>query len=246
MPPVTDNAICIRRWDFSETSQTVSLFLRSHGIVRGIVKGAKRARGGFDGGIDLLTHGQVVAIVKPARDLAAVTQWRVLDTFRALREHLAANRAGLYMADLIHHMLTEHDPHPRLFDALCSALHGLGDVDQINRTLLGFEWTVLLESGFRPQLERDAETGAELPPSTATLGFSATAGGVVADTGGPDRWRVRRETIDLLRAVAAGKPIDDTDAAGHGRAARLLAVYIRELLGAEPKSMRWAFPDLRI
>ncbi|MHC4101381.1 MAG: DNA repair protein RecO, partial [Planctomycetota bacterium] len=218
----------------------------SHGIVRGMVKGAKRPRGGFEGGIDLLTHGQVAAIIKPARDLATVTQWRVLDTFRALREHLDANRAGLYMADLIHHMLTEHDPHPRLFDALRAALSGLGDLGRINQTLLRFEWTVLLESGFRPQLDRDAETGVELSTSTDTLGFSPTAGGIVTDTGGPDRWRVRRETIDLLRAVAAGESTDDADAKRHGRAARLLAVYIRELLGTEPKSMRWAFPDLRI
>ena len=246
MPSVTDNAICIRRWDYSETSLTVSMFLRSHGVVRGMAKGAKRARGGFEGGIDLLTLGQVAAIIKPARDLATVTQWRVLNTFRALREHLGANRAGLYMADLIHHMLTEHDPHPRLFDALQSALSGLEDLGRIEQTLLRFEWTLLLETGFRPQLDRDVETGGELSSATDTLGFSPTAGGVVADTGGPDRWRVRRETIDLLRAVAAGEPTDSTDATGHGRAARLLAVYIRELLGAEPKSMRWAFPDLRI
>jgi DNA repair protein RecO (recombination protein O) len=246
MPTVTDNAICIRRWDYAETSQTVSLFLRSHGIVRGLVKGAKRARGGFEGGIDLLTHGQVVAIIKPARDLATVTQWRMISTFRALREQLGANRAGLYMADLVHHMLTEHDPHPRLFDALRSALSGLGDPERVDETLLRFEWTILLETGFRPQLERDAETGGELTPTKATLGFSPTAGGIVADTGGPDRWRVRRETIDLLRAVAADEPTDEADATGHGRAARLLAVYIRELLGTEPKSMRWAFPDLRI
>jgi DNA repair protein RecO (recombination protein O) len=246
MPTVTDNAICIRRWDFSETSQTVSLFLRSHGVVRGMVKGAKRARGGFEGGIDLLTHGQVVAIVKPARDLATVTQWRLRDTFRALREHLGANRAGLYMADLVHHMVTEHDPHPDLFDALRSGLERLADLDRIDRTLLDFEWTVLLETGFRPQIECDAETGAALAPDAATLGFSATAGGVVADTGAADRWRVRRETIELLRAVAAGRPTDDADGTHHRRAARLLAAYIREVLGSEPKSMRWAFPDLRI
>jgi DNA repair protein RecO (recombination protein O) len=244
MPTLTDNAICIRRWDFSETSQTVSLFLRGHGIVRGVVKGAKRARGGFEGGIDLLTLGQVVAIVKPARDLATVTQWRLLDSFRALREHLGANRAGLYMADLVHHMLTEHDPHPALFDALRSSLEGLGDVGRIDVALLGFEWTVLRETGFRPELDRDAETGRALPPEAATLGFSAAAGGVVADTGGPDRWRVRRETIELLRAMAAGRRTPDADAAHPRRAARLLAAYIREVLGSEPKSMRWAFPDL--
>ena len=82
----------------------------------------------------------------------------------ALREHLGANRAGLYMADLVHHMLTEHDPHPRLFDALRSSLGGLGDPGRVDETLLRFEWTILLETGFRPQLERDAETGGEVTP----------------------------------------------------------------------------------
>ena len=42
MPTISDYAICIRRWDFSETSQTVSLFTRESGIIRGLAKGAKR------------------------------------------------------------------------------------------------------------------------------------------------------------------------------------------------------------
>ena len=88
MPTVTDNAICIRRWDYSETSQTVSLFMRDHGLVRGIVKGAKRAGGGFDGGVDVLTHGQVVMILTPSRELATVTAWHVLEVFRPLRERV--------------------------------------------------------------------------------------------------------------------------------------------------------------
>ena len=56
MPTITDQAIVIRRWDFSETSQTVSLFTRDHGIVRGLAKGAKREKGDFSGGLDLLTR----------------------------------------------------------------------------------------------------------------------------------------------------------------------------------------------
>jgi len=244
MPTVTDNAICIRRWDYSETSQTVSLLMRDHGIVRGIVKGAKRTGGGFDGGIDLLTHGQVVAIVSPARDLATVTAWHVLEIFRPLRAHLGANRAGLYMADLVHHMLTEHDPHPRLFDALRDALAALGQPDRLATTLLEWVWILLSQTGYTPQLDHDAETGAPLDTETSTLAFSPTAGGVVADTAAPDRWRVRRETVELLRAVAAGRLPDRADPLQLDRANRLLAAYIRSLLGREPKSLKWIYPDL--
>ena len=244
MPTVTDNAICIRRWDYSETSQTVSLFMRDHGLVRGIVKGAKRAGGGFDGGVDVLTHGQVVMILKPSRDLATVTAWHVLEAFRPLRERLAANRAGLYMADLVHHMLTDHDAHPPLFDALRESLAALGDPERVGRTLLLWVWALLCETGYQPQLDCDTETGTALPADAPTLAFSATAGGVVADTGLGDRWRVRRETIDLLREIAAGRPPPAIEPQRLERANRLLAAYIRALLGREPPAMKWIYPDL--
>ena len=122
MPTISDYAICIRRWDFSETSQTVSLFTRESGIIRGLAKGAKREKGKFSGGFDLLTLGQVVAIVKPGRDLATLTEWDLQETNRHLRANLKVNKTALYIADLIHHMLTDHDPHQALFDQLRGTL----------------------------------------------------------------------------------------------------------------------------
>src|SRR4051812_28677764 len=116
MPTITDNAVVIRRWDFSETSQTVSLFTREHGVIRGLAKGAKREQGSFSGGMDLLTRGEIVAIIKSGKDLATLTAWHLQDMFRPLRQNLQANRIALYMADLVHHMIIDHDPHPRVYD----------------------------------------------------------------------------------------------------------------------------------
>ena len=56
MPAQHDQAICIRHWDYSETSQTVGLFGRTLGCFRGLAKGARRERGSFSGGLDLLTR----------------------------------------------------------------------------------------------------------------------------------------------------------------------------------------------
>ena len=245
MPTITDNAICIRHWDFSETSQTVSLFTREHGVIRGLAKGAKREKSNFSGGIDVLTRGQIVAIVKPGRDLATLTQWTLLEVYRAVRTNLQANRAGLYMAELVHQMVREADPHPILFDAFADCLAALEQPSRIDWSLLQFQWAVLRESGYEPQLQKDASTGQPLDDST-TLAFSPRAGGVVADTGQGDRWRVRRETVQLLQSVAA----ETTDLPANldradiiSRANRLLASYIREILGSQPPAMRWAFPD---
>ena len=243
MSSITDIAICIRRWDYSETSQTVSLFGRSHGILRGIVKGAKRAKGRFAGGIDLLTQGQIVAIVRPNSDLAIITEWTLNEMYRGPRDNLDANRAGLYMADLVHHMLHEHDPHPKLFDSFSQSLSALDEADRISITLLSFQWAILCETGFKPQLDHDAQTGEAFEGDEATYAFSSAAGGVVADTGTGDRWRVRSETIKLLRIVAAQQSEIDAQPATVDRANRLLASYIREVIGIEPKTMQWAFPE---
>jgi DNA repair protein RecO (recombination protein O) len=238
MATFTDTAICIRRWDFSETSQTVSLFTRGCGIIRGIAKGAKRERGTFSGGLDVLTRGQIVGVVKPGRELATLTAWHLEETYRAVRQRLGANRAGLYVADLVHHMLTDHDPHPELFDDLGDTLVRIGRDPDPGPALLRFQWRLLEEAGYRPRLE--AEGGDD---GVETLAFSARAGGVVAQPEGPDCWRVRRGTIELLRALAAGA-CPEGDAATVDRANRLLAVYVRALIGKETSAMRWAFSDL--
>ena len=88
MSTLRDEAICVRHWDFSETSQTVSLFLRDHGMLRGLAKGARRERGAFSGGFDLFTKGEIVAIVKPGRELATLTEWTLLETYPVFRRLL--------------------------------------------------------------------------------------------------------------------------------------------------------------
>lgn len=251
MPTIADLAICIRHWDFSETSQTVSLFARTHGILRSLAKGSKREKGRFSGGIDLLAKGQIVAIIKPGRDLATLTDWDLVEVHWPLRQDLAAHRTGLYFADLIHHMVTDHDPHELLFDALEAALASLRVNDEPGRefAMLRFHWALLVETGYKPELAVDAESGRTLDDAEPTLAFNPRAGGLVTDTGAsaPGRWRVRRETVTLLRELerdrehrALEAPLESVQ-----RANRLLASYLREILGQEPPTFRLVFPELK-
>ena len=211
VPTVSDIAICLRRWDYSETSQIASLLTREHGLIRALAKGAKRERGSFSGGLDILSAGRLVAIVKPGRDLATLTEWRLEQLCRVVRRDLEANRAALYMADLIQHMLTDHDPHPVLFDALLHALDELEAPDQAAEVLLKLQWRVLDETGYRPELAQDVETGADLPVDAETYAFNPRAGGLVADGAGHDRWLVRRSTVELLRSMALDQAPETTD-----------------------------------
>ena len=207
MPQVIDQAICIRHWDFSETSQTVSLFGREQGILRGLAKGAKRVGGRFSGGIDLLTRGQVVAIVKPGRELATLTDWALERTWRSLRSDLAANQAAYFMADVVQRMLPVGDPHPRLFDGFCRALDAIEDGCTAAHVVLLFQWTALDDLGFRPRVEDAADAlvgGTDEPiaffPDDGRVGRWRRCGpcsrNSAAEPIGGRKWRALRKSIE--------------------------------------------------
>lgn len=221
MPTVRDQAVCIRIWDWSETSQTVSIFARELGILRGVAKGAKREGSPFSGGLEAMTRGEVVAIVKSNErspdTLATLTAWDLQETFPAVRRSLSAFHSGLYMLDLVHHAVRDADPHAGLFDGLVLSLRRLERAGDEPLTLAWFQWLALKECGFTPELGMDVRTRGPLAIAPS-YGFSASLGGFLADPEGRGRaeaeasdpgshavtgnvWRVRAATIDLLRAL---------------------------------------------
>ncbi|MBC7773016.1 MAG: DNA repair protein RecO, partial [Pyrinomonadaceae bacterium] len=150
MPPIMDEGVCVRQWDWSETSQTVTVLCRTLGLARGLAKGAKRATHPFSGGIELLTRGRVGVIHRPSSELAIITEWDLQETFPPLRQSLAAHHVGLYFAELVQHAVHDHDPHERLYDELLLALRHLETPRDRALALRRFQWAVLVETGYMP------------------------------------------------------------------------------------------------
>jgi len=243
MTTISETAICLRRWPFPETSQVAAVLVRETGVVRGLAKGARRPKARYSGGFDGLTRGWLVAILKPGRDLAILTEWHLETVYRAIRADLAAHRAGMHMADVVLTLTNPEDPHPVLFDALVAGLEAMDEGEPPGSALLRFQLDALRDLGFAPVLDRDAETGEATHPDAPTLAFGPGAGGIVDDDGRPDRWRVRRETVELLRRSADGGGIAGDPATIH-RANRLLATFAQWVAGSALASLRWTFPDL--
>lgn len=263
MGRITDEAVCIRHWPWSETSQTVALFTAEHGVLRAVAKGSMRERGPFSGGVETLTRGGIEAIVKPAPAMALLTSWDLLDPHPGLRTSLPRFNAGNYLADLCRHAIQDGDPHPHAYAALVTALAALGGgpdrppagSDELYSVILAFQWALLEEVGLAPMLDHRVDADAPLP-DTPTLGFRADLGGFVPDPGSNDdpdtpdhthgdheTWRVRRGTLDALRRVADNDPEPPTPADSE-RAARLLAVFLASRLGVMPPATAIAFPTL--
>lgn len=248
-----DQAICIRLTDFSESSQVVTLLTQTHGKIRGLAKGARRLSPSsiakFSGGFELLTAGQIVATTKASSDLATLTEWDLQRPNVHFRRNLQSQHLGLYAADVTNALLADHDPHEASYHALFRLLEELADPANHDKALLTFHWQLLLDAGYRLQLEQDIRTGQMLPQMHNYL-FDAHAGGFTAQGAeGPGGgvsaavWKVRSATLSALQAVAAGQDLTH-DPHTLQRASKLLCVYVRAILDRELPTMKFILGDV--
>ncbi len=251
----------MRVWDWSETSQTVTLYTRAHGLVRCIAKGSKRpaTSGGwggaaFSGGLEMLTRGECTLYIKPSADLATLARWDLIETYPAIRRSLAAHHAGLFVGEILLRFSADRDPHPELFDALTEALRALSDAPVRAAALARFLLAVLNTAGYRPVLDRLLPEGSPPLPTTSVYAFDPERGGLIAsgttaaalgasNTGPKGPWLVRRETLTALAEIESGAGLDTIDAKASLRGARLLAHHARHVLGIDLATMDLVFSD---
>jgi recombinational DNA repair protein (RecF pathway) len=160
MPSSRDRAICLRTFAYSETSQILTLFCRRTGIIRAIAKGAhRRTKAGassFDGGVDLLDVGDCVFIHHHGRELATLTEWKLVEGHLELRNQLRSLLIGQYLAETLTALIGEHDPHPVLFDRMRVTLPALSTA-RIEEEFLAMQLDVLQEAGYLPDFDDPAD-----------------------------------------------------------------------------------------
>jgi DNA repair protein RecO (recombination protein O) len=126
-----DDAIVLRRLDYSETSQVLLVFCRALGAQRLIARGIKRGtKTRVAVGVDLLESGTVLFSRREggSAQLGTLTEWRQSDLHDHLRRDLACGYAAQYAAEVTAQLTEEADPHPGLFDALHELLRALEPV----------------------------------------------------------------------------------------------------------------------
>lgn len=162
MASVRDRFLCLRKTEYSETSQILTLFGREFGIVRVIAKGAhRRTKAGnskFDGGIDLLDDGDGIYLDRAGRDLATLIEWKLLDGHLGLRTSYRGVLLGQAIAEVLAHLLPERDPHARLFDRTAATLPVLAG-DYAEEHFLALLLDAVGEAGYLPDLEEAPASG---------------------------------------------------------------------------------------
>ena len=217
MPLSSDRCVCLRKVEYSETSQILTLFGRNHGLMRVIAKGAHRTtKAGaskFGGGIDLLDLGEAVFTLDLEKELGTLTEWKLVEGHLELRRSLRPMYLAQYAAELVSFLIEEHDPHPELFDRMEQTLAELAS-PRVEESFLAFELDLLRETGYLAELASCVSCSSVLSEREPAF-FSANRGGVVCrncEGVVPDRMQVDNR---LLRMVQTMLRLPRTEGSAH-------------------------------
>lgn len=209
----SDDAICIRAVDYSETSQIVTFFTVSHGKLGAIAKGSKRPKSSFDGPIELFAQGRIVFSDSSREKLATLTEFQQAPYFANLARHLPLYNACLFAAELVNLLTRDHDPHPGLFDSFLTFLQNAdqlrpaaGTHRDILAPLIVFQLQLLKEIGLFPVLNSCANCKKTFSPAWPEIYFSNPANGLLCrgcETAFPEKMRLTKSAADCLANPAA-------------------------------------------
>ncbi len=156
-------AYVLHHYDWSETSLIVELFTRAQGRVVVAAKGAKRPTSHFRAVLlpfqPLLAH-----LGKPPKDEQAEVlnlrsaEWAGGQPLLGA----AAMFPAYYINELLLKLLVRQDPHTMLFDAYAATLAALGAGEDEAPVLRAFEFVLLRELGWLPDLSAATLTGVAL------------------------------------------------------------------------------------
>ena len=170
------DAVVVRTIDFAETSQVVHLVTPEHGLVPAIAKGARAAKGSFQGGVPLGVLGEADLLPRRGAELELLRSFRVTDGLRGLRDDVARFSSGEYVLGVLRTLARPALGNEPLFLAAVTALKALSTAPAASAPtwVLMFEARALAATGHRPHLSNCVGCGRELARDTV---FAAALGG---------------------------------------------------------------------
>jgi DNA repair protein RecO (recombination protein O) len=193
--------IVLRSMDLGEADRVLTVLTPRLGKLRVIAKGIRRTRSRLGGGLEPFSDVHLVLAV--GRTFDVVTQAALEDPHLGLRNDLHSTAAAWYLVELADRFCEGASDSHGAFVLLAQGLSALDAAPaEVGRAVVArwFELALLDAMGFRPELGRCLECGAEIGPEGNV--YSAVAGGLLgsecahAATGGR---RIGLEALKVMR-----------------------------------------------
>lgn len=171
-------AIVLRSMDLGEADRVLTVLTPRLGKLRVIAKGIRRPRSRLGGGLEPFSDVHLVMAI--GRTFDVVTQVALEDPHLGLRNDLHSTASAWYLVELADRFCEGAADSHGAFLLLAQGLAGLDAAPaEVSREVVArwYELHLLDAMGFRPELMRCLECGAEIGPEGN--GFAPVAGGVV-------------------------------------------------------------------
>lgn len=234
MPILKTEAYVLRLIPFSNSSHVIVLLGEGGDQIRMLAKGIRRSpKKGFEGGLDLLSRGQLVYYPRAYGNLSLFKEWDEHE----YRLDLAARPGGLealsYVAELAENLSTEEEPCEGLFEAVEESLDELRGGGPVGGILLKYTWKGLGAFGVGPEVSRCAScagplhdpsripapvllktpgSGVTMPPLRRGVYFSPRDGGAICGScarkaGKGGIFEVGSGALEALQGLLAEGPV---------------------------------------
>ena len=244
------DALVIRQVDFSESSRVVTFFSREFGKFAVLAKGAKRLKGSFDAGLDLLSACRIVFIRKSTGTLNLLTEARLINRFQpqnsGAKGSLSSLYGGYYVAELLSGLTEDFDPSPELYDLSISTLAALSSPEKLSSpVIIHFEISLLQLIGLLPNLFECSVCGEPVQTGNQFAHW-VSQGGVLCQACRREEFAgvsISSGSIEILRCLTQGSPdeinkIEFTKKQSE-ECHRLAVSAITHALGRRPSTLRY-------
>jgi DNA repair protein RecO (recombination protein O) len=181
MPLIKTTAIILRSRKWGDADRIVTCYTQHLGKIRGVARGARRAKSQFGAALEPFTHCHLDLFEKQGDSLFRISHVSLVTSFQSLREDLELMTSAARMVNVVAAVTPDGDPDPQLFETLEQGLASLAEKKGDPAfTALIFQIRLLGLTGFRPQTDHCAACG-----KTRLIGepqFSPLAGGLVCPT----------------------------------------------------------------
>lgn len=237
-------AYVLKKVDYSNTSQIVTLYTRDFGKMDAIARGSRRLVKRPIDALDMFVRYEIVFLQRPFARLRTLTEWTAQCRPRGLSTRLDRMYAAAYATELLCEMTEQNDPQTRMFELFDEALATLAQSERLTAILTAFSLNLLHEAGYALVLQRCAACNRPLGTQPRAR-LSPSDGGILCSACPP---RSHAQVWLSAGAIATMRHLADVPL---GKAARVgiapktereirsaLHAYIACILGKELKLWR--------
>lgn len=152
MPIRKTEAIVLRSRDWSKSSKIVTFYTRLFGKVRGVAKGARRAKNKFGGSLEPFSALTLIFYEKEGRGLQIISECTLNESFQEIRENLSRMAYASYLAELVDRGVKGKEETEGLFQLLFTSFRLLKEGTELTLVARAFELHLLRILGYRPHL----------------------------------------------------------------------------------------------